>query len=325
MEYLLNNQHCCGPAHIKCQACRMPLYYVPIEDSNDEIKWVCINCRGHDILQCNSEEACNTLMKIMKTIPHQLVALTLNNLLNSLNRYNSLSQPAILDNPIEILNTIFEKSRNTFKLGGSNVVIVADICKSTYSSTLFPILYLADTYCQKATRYYLHALRSDLTLDIKNNHDKIATLLIELITVANQVIKTDSYLLLGPTLQTLIPPQYYSDKQYRFNLRAIVPLTELRMFETRHQIDSSATNTATNIEDGFQKIIEPVLAICSIVNTLLMRSINKYKTQDELWAATQKYLTTAIWLRLFSGTPFESFLYHIINDDTDTDEQTVSD
>lgn len=321
MEYLLNHHGCCNPADIRCRACRNPLYYIPVEDSSEEIRWVCVNCPGHEILRCKSDETCNTVIKITKTTPPQLVALTLNFILNNMNRHNCLSTPALPDNPIEILNSMHQKPKEAFKLGGTNVVIVADVFRSVQSTNLLPILYLADTV-NIPTRYYLHALKSDLDA-IKEGEgdecrDAILTLLQELIVIANAAIKTGSYLLLGPTLQAHIPPKYYNDKLYKFNLRAIVPLTELKVFEMNHVARGSRPTTGPlshNIDDGLEKIVNPALSICSIVNTLLLRSIHKHSTREELYRATQRYLTTAIWLRMFVGTPFESLLYHIIHEE----------
>lgn len=330
MEYLLNQRGCCNAADIRCHNCRNTLYYIPVEESNAEIRWVCVNCPGHEILRCKSDETCNTIIKITKTVPPQLVALTLNIILNNMNRCNCLSTPATPDNPIEILNQMYLKSKDSFKLGGNNVVIVADIFKSIHSKTVLPILYLADTV-NIPTRYYLHALKSDIRAitdgDAEESRIAILSLLQELITIANSVIKTGSYLLLGPTLQAHIPPKYYNDKLYKFNLRAIVPLTELKVFEMKNvAARSSAATTSTspsssssgvsnNIEEGLEKIVDPALSICSIVNTLLLRSIHKYPTKDGLYRATQRYLTTAIWLRMFVGTPFEALLYHIIHEE----------
>lgn len=323
MEYLLNHRGCCNAADIRCHNCRNSLYYIPVEESNAEIRWVCVNCPGHEILRCKSDETCNTIIKITKTVPPQLVALTLNIILTNMNRCNCLSTPATPDNPIEILNQMYLKSKDSFKLGGTNVVIVADIFKSIHSKTVLPILYLADTV-NIPTRYYLHALKSDLRAigdsDTEESRNAILSLLQELIVIANTVIKTGSYLLLGPTLQAHIPPKYYNDKLYKFNLRAIVPLTELKVFEmknvaARTSSGGASSSSNNNIEMGLEKIVNPALSICSIVNTLILRSVHKYPTKDGLYRATQKYLTTAIWLRMFVGTPFEALLYHIIHEE----------
>jgi len=319
MEYLLNT-HTCNVADIKCRACQNPLYYLPVDDTVDEIRWMCLHCRGHEILRCKADEVVNALIKVTQTVSPQLVALTLSIILNNFNRYNSLSQPSVPDNPIDILLLMYERSKeDAFKLGGTNVVIVADIFKSSQSKHLLPVLYLADTV-NIPTRYYLHALKSEIAraqiVDGSTaepaTEAQILELVNELMAIANKVIKSNSYLLLGPTLQSLIPPKYYSDKLYKFNLRAIVPLTELKLFET-------TAATTGNIDDGLEKIVNPALAICSIVNTLLMRKIGKNGTSiEERYCLTQKYLNTAIWMRMFVGTPFESLLYHIINDEEAT-------
>lgn len=344
MEYLMNQHQCCKAAEIKCRACRNPMFYMQIDDSVDEIRWICIHCPSREILRCRADETVNAIIKLTRTTSPQLVALTMNIILNNFNNFNSLSQPDIPDNPISILCRLHERSKGeSFKLGGNDVVIVADVFKSIQSSQLLPILYLADTI-NIPTRYYLNALTSALVRgqvppksndndddedenddEESNNNDhvefneaQIVEFVQELVQIANRVIKPNSYLLLGPTLQSLIPPKYYNDKLYNFNLRAIVPVTELKLFETTTQQTSSAANaggSTNNIDDGLEKIVNPALAICSIVNTLLLRKVTKYTTVGELQIATQKYLNTAIWLRMFVGTPFESLLYNIINDD----------
>lgn len=322
LEYLLKLHNCCP--EIKCRACRGSLYYFPVEDSVDEIRWMCLNCPGpHEILRCQSEEVVNAVIRICQVVSPQLVALTLNIILNNVNRFNCLSQPSIPDNPIEVMQAMFDRSKaDAFKLGGTNVVIVADIFKSIQSPKLLPILYMADTV-NIPTRYYLNPLQSqiardDSSADTAADDAKVLDLVHELIAIANRVMKPNSYLLLGPTLQSLIPARYYNDKIYKFNLRAIVPLTELKMFESTAMPSSSSSAPATspyNIDDGLERIVNPALAICSITNTLLLRKIGKYDTVEKLYAATQKYLNSAIWLRLFVGTPFESLLYNIINDE----------
>ncbi|XP_059609451.1 uncharacterized protein LOC132256881 [Phlebotomus argentipes] len=296
-----------------CRICFNPLAWLRRETEEHEIEWRCGSCTlSQPILQCNSAEACNVLMDLIvnNKIHPQILASALNFIFSAAYNFIGISSPVDADDPIQTLLSMHAKSPSALRLGGPHTVVFADIYHDTSATvqfrdesapdTPFPILYLADTVAIP-TRFFMHPLRylhqpgEAASVDDKR-------LVQELAQIANSVIKSGSNLVLGPHLQELIKPDTYTNRPH--NLEAIVTLESLRS----HALDSEQ-----DVWGNSYDMMLPAKRICCGVNCLMASTQRrKPKTREEFYQALQNYLTSAIWLKTFHGTPFETLLYPVL-------------
>lgn len=325
----LLHTHKCSKHWIRCRQCRSPLSWLAIDDFNvrlggsnfiDEIHCICLVCASEPIFQCRCEAACNILVDLLDIEHPQLLASALNRILISGNILNGLSPPYEPDNPIEMLATILDQSPSVLKFGGNQRLVIADIFEDQNCNT-FPILYITDTVTIP-NRCYMHALRyssssdGNATTDDNNNNCEGPSsssspnegyLLQELMAIGNKVVLPDSLLVLGPKLQHLISPKNY--KKSLHNLSMVIRFDDLRQLDQQYDCDLAIT-------DHYQEVIKSVVIICRMASMLVYESAKESKqpkTKDMLYADLQRSLTAAVWLKTFSGTPFEVLLYHILD------------
>ncbi|XP_055683916.1 uncharacterized protein LOC129790457 [Lutzomyia longipalpis] len=303
----------CPPKVRPCRICFNPLAWLRRETEENEIEWRCGFCTlSQPILQCNSAEACNVLINLIisNKIHPQILASALSFIFSAAYNFIGISSPMDADDPIQTLLSMYEKSPTALGLGGPHTVVFADIYHDTSqtirfrgestSDTSFPILYLADTVAIP-TRFFLHPLKY-LHNSIETSSSDEKPLVQELSHIANSVIKSGSNLVLGPHLQELISPDTYTNRPH--NLEAIVTLESLRS----HALDSDQ-----DVWENSHDMMFPAMRICNRVNVLLTSAHRrKPKSRDEYYAALQSYLTSAIWLKTFVNTPFETLLYSVL-------------
>lgn len=337
LDKLLRRNQCIKPS-IRCRQCNSALVWTAVDDFDasygisfiDETNCLCLMCSGANaIFRCYCLDTCAMLIDMIDREHPQLLAAAINRILVSGNLLNGLSPPHVADNLIEIVSTILDQSPSVLKFGGPKVVIIADIYET--SECTFPILYLSDTV-SKPPRCYMHALRyafndsgDDAAKDDNNNcaegvpssssstssssSAKEEYLLRELIAIGNDVIHPDSYLVLGSKLQHLISPKNYTKSLH--NLAMVVPFDELqKMDRDKERLD---------ITHHYAEVCRSNEIVCKIVSLIIYEldrncSISPPKTKDMIYADMQRLLTAAIWIKTFSGTPFEVLLYHILND-----------
>ncbi|GAB0095328.1 uncharacterized protein DMENIID0001_106950 [Sergentomyia squamirostris] len=301
-----------------CKICFHPLEWLRREQTDEhEIEWRCASCTlSQPILQCNSSEACNVLIDLIVSnkIHPQILASALNFIISAAYNFIGISSPVDADDPIQTLLSMYEKSPSALGLGGPHTVVFADIYHDLSSSvqfrgedvpdTSYPILYLADTVAIP-TRFFMHPLRYlHETVETTSNCGE-NRLVQELSHIANSVIKSGSNLVLGPNLQQWITPETYTNRPH--NLEAIVTLESLR---------ATALVDETGSDDMWGNsydIMMPAMKICSGISVLVASAHRrKAKSREEYYQALQSYLTSAIWLRTFHNTPFETLLYSVL-------------
>lgn len=347
IEELIEEAHFLRPP-IRCRQCRSPLEWISADLTADhhnmnEVLFVCIGCHNAaPIFRCQNEDTCSILVDLLDTQDPQILASAINLILIGGNMLNSLSPPFSPENPIELVQSSYEHSPSVLKFGGTKAVIIADIYEDTLVKD-FPILYLADTVTIP-TRYYLRALkyRSHSSAENYNNNNNKGDggddcnlndsgegssrvhidcasgstrippeeyLLEELIEIGNKCMQSGSCLVLGPTLQTLISTATYNRRLH--NLAMVIPFDELRPLDGK-------SNREFHVADNFDEVSKPAIKLCKIVFLLVWhaKEPNERTHGDALYDEIQQHLTAAIWLKTFSGTPFESLLFHIVDGGT---------
>lgn len=309
-------------SHIRCRHCESQLRWVDLNVVDaDEAFFMCVVCPDAvPILKCNIEETANILIELLEKHHPQIIASVLKLVFISGNFLNSISPPAIADNPFETFKSMCEKSPNALRMGGIDAVIIADIYEN-YDISEFPILYIADTV-SIPTRYFLHALkfRSEI-FNSKTNQNTMEHndgvdipkyqeeyLVKELTEIANLYLKSGSYLVLGRRLQHLISKDYYI---YRKNHNlSIVPFSTLCPPDDGGDHTNGSSRKKFDLSDNLEKIVGQAVKICNIVQTVLKNDLNR--NHEVSYEYLQKHLTAVIWMLTFSDMPFEAMLYHII-------------
>lgn len=305
---------------ILCRACQrqMDWFYVVHEGEYDfdVVEYKCLCVMSEPILRMKISEASETFLKLLdeKRIDPQLLAVSLNIVLIALYNMANPAPPLNAQDPMQTMADILEEKSYMLRLGGKGSVIFAELYDNEEEILVegnrliknFPILYLADTMTIP-TRYFLYPLRFKLNAvegDYQNN------LIEELIRIANAVIKSGSNLILGSRLKAIITPDCYKNRKHHF--ATIVDIDSLSI-APRGDGDSSTMN----VEDGphvshiWDEIMKPIIQLCSGIN-VLVANLERTRTADQHFADLQQYLNASIWLKSFSNTPFETFLYAIL-------------
>lgn len=135
------------------------------------------------------------------------------------------------------------------QLGGTNAVIIADVFIDP--ATEFPILYLADTVTIP-TRSHLHAL------DIEGHQHAVLDAMRRL---ANRLIRTGSFLVLGPRLQHWLTAEELH-KHIGHLVPAVISFDTLTRFDRR-------SDSAFDVADNFEEMSKWAKAVCSAVCRLV--------------------------------------------------------
>lgn len=140
----------------------------------------------------------------------------------------------------------------TSYLGGPNAVIIADVFVDPSSE--FPILYLADTVTIP-TRSHLHAL------DVEPDRSLRDVLIAVMQRLANRLIRSGSFLVLGPRLQHWLTPNELH-KYIRHLVPAVISFDTLKRFDRR-------SDSAFDVSDNFEEVSRWAKGVCSVACRLV--------------------------------------------------------
>lgn len=143
----------------------------------------------------------------------------------------------------------------TSRLGGPNAVIIADVFTDPDSE--FTILYLADTVTIP-TRCHLHALDLDHQPDRQPPRDVLLNVMQRL---ANCLIRSGSFLVLGPKLQYWLTPDELH-KHVRQLIPAVIAFDTLKRFD-RH------SDSAFDVADNFEEMSRLAKGVCNVACRLV--------------------------------------------------------
>lgn len=158
----------------------------------------------------------------------------------------------------------------TARLGGPNAVIIADLFVDPASE--FPILYLADTVTIP-TRSHLHAL----DLDQQPDRTPQDVLLFVMQRLANHLIRSGSFLVLGPKLQHWLRPDDLH-KHVGQLVPAVISFDMLKRFDRRSE-------SAFDVADNFEEMSRWAKGVCNVA----CRLVDSTSTESHL-AVNERHL-----------------------------------
>lgn len=147
-----------------------------------------------------------------------------------------------------------ENAFEEVRLGGPNAVIIADVFIDPANE--FPILYLADTVTIP-TRSHLHALDFDQHPDRPQRDG----LLFVMQRLANRLIRSGSFLVLGPKLQHWLTPDELHKHVGQF-VPAVISFDTLKRFDRR-------SNSAFDVADNFEEMSRWSKSVCNVACRLV--------------------------------------------------------